>query len=413
MIESAINPALQEPTASRQEKITVLLVDDQPLVAEGIRKMLKDEQDVTFHYCQDPGLAIKMADAVHPTVILQDLVMPDIDGLLLVRYLRANPSTRAVPLVVLSSEEDPKVKAEAFALGVNDYMVKLPQKAELVARVRYHSGAYNSLLQRNEAYRQLEESQEAVRRDLADAADYVKSILPPKIAGERLHAEWRFIPSAALGGDSFGYHWLDDDHFAIYLLDVCGHGVGAALLSISVANLLRSQALPNTNFFAPHQVLKALNQRFQMEQQRNMFFTMWYGVYQRSRRRITYSSAGHPPAILVTGPTSKQTHTLSLRTQGLVVGGMPLTEYESATAAIEDFNRLYVFSDGLYEVFSKEGVILDLDNVIRFIERPREGLDLDQIVQYSQSVNGPGAFPDDVSILGISFNTSSGPLPGC
>lgn len=399
--------ANREPTTAVLEapaqQITVLLVDDQPLVAEGIQKMLKGETDVTFHYCQDPGEAIRVADAIHPTVILQDLVMPEIDGLLLVRYLRANPSTRTVPLIVLSSEEDPKIKAEAFALGVNDYMVKLPQKAELVARIRYHSGAYNSLLQRNEAYRQLEESQKELRRDLADAADYVTSILPPRIANDRVRADWRFIPSAALGGDSFGYHWLDDDHFAIYLLDVCGHGVGAALLSISVANVLRTQALPATNFLVPHEVLKSLNQRFQMEQQRNMFFTMWYGVYQRSTRSLVYSSAGHPPAILVTGPTSDTTKTFSLRTQGLVIGGLPGTSYESASVQVETFNRLYVFSDGLYEVFSKDGMILDLENVIHFIEQPRTGLDLDAIVQYSQSVNGPGPFPDDVSILGISF----------
>jgi sigma-B regulation protein RsbU (phosphoserine phosphatase) len=393
----------EDQSKPHQDTITVLLVDDQPVVAEGIRSMLKDEADVTFHYCQDPSLAIKTAEAVHPTVILQDLVMPDIDGLLLVRYLRANAATKTVPLVVLSSEEDPKIKADAFALGVNDYMVKLPQKAELVARIRYHSGAYNSLIQRNEAYRQLEESQEALRRDLADAADYVKSILPPKMESDCVRAEWRFLPSAALGGDSFGYHWLDDDHFAIYLLDVCGHGVGAALLSISVANLLRTQTLPNTNFFVPHEVLRALNERFQMDQQRNMFFTMWYGVYQHSHRLLTYASAGHPPAILVSGRTAKSTKTQKLRTQGLVVGGMPATEYESATATIEAFNRLYVFSDGLYEVFSKEGTILDLENVIQFIEQPRDSLALDQIIQYSQTVNGPGPFPDDVSLLGISF----------
>lgn len=402
--EDSYSPAVLDPLAiPREEPISVLLVDDQPMVAEGIRRMLAQESNVVFHYCQDPVQAIKMAENVHPTVILQDLVMPEIDGLLLVRYFRANISTRAVPLIVLSAEEDAKVKAEAFALGVNDYMVKLPDKAELVARIRYHSRAYTRLLQRDEAYRRLEESQDALKRDLADAAEYVKSILPTAIDDDRIQTVWKFIPSAALGGDSFGYHWLDDTHLAIYLLDVCGHGVGAALLSISIANLLRTQTLPETNFFQPEKVLASLNERFQMEEQRNMFFTMWYGVYDSSRRTIVYSSAGHPPAILISGATASKAETLRLRTQGLVVGAFRRTVYESAEVAVGPFNRLFLFSDGLYEVFSKDGTILDLENVIKTLEKPTPELNLEPVLDYARSVNGPGAFPDDVSILGIRF----------
>lgn len=383
--------------------VSVLLVDDQPTVAEGVRRMLADEKQLQFHYCQDPGQAIQMAAKVRPTVILQDLVMPEIDGLLLVRYFRANPATQSVPLIVLSAKEDAKVKAEAFALGVNDYMVKLPDKAELVARIRYHSKAYLHLLQRNEAYRKLEESQIALKRDLADAAEYVKSILPLPVNDERLESTWKFIPSADLGGDSFGYHWLDNQHFAIYLLDVCGHGVGAALLSITVANLLRTQTLPNTDFFQPDRVLASLNQRFQMEEQRNMFFTMWYGVYDCVNHTIRYSSAGHPPAILITGPSSAKSKTHRLCTHGLVIGAFRETEYVSKNVSIEVFNRFFVFSDGLYEVFSKEGKILDIENVIHQLEKPHPTLDLSPVLQYAQSVNGEGPFPDDVSILGIQF----------
>ena len=113
--------------------IRVLLVDDQPMVGETVRRMLADEPGVEFRFCPDPAAAIDTANEFKPTVILQDLVMPDIDGLQLVKYFRANPATREVPLVVLSSKEDPGVKARAFALGANDYMVKLPDKLEVVA----------------------------------------------------------------------------------------------------------------------------------------------------------------------------------------------------------------------------------------------------------------------------------------
>lgn len=150
---------MSDPVTLTQHRITVLLVDDQPMIGEAVRRMLAAEQDIDFHYCPDPIQAIKVANQVEPTVILQDLVMPEIDGLTLVRYFRANQPTREVPLIVLSSKEEPVTKAEAFALGANDYMVKLPDKLEVIARIRYHSKGYINLLERNEAYNALLESQ--------------------------------------------------------------------------------------------------------------------------------------------------------------------------------------------------------------------------------------------------------------
>ena len=129
----------QTASAIREHKITVLLIDDQAMIGEAVRRMLEHADDIDFHFCIDPGKAMKTAESVSPTVILQDLVMPEIDGLTLVKFFRANPATRDIPLIVLSSKEEPKVKAEAFALGANDYLVKLPDKIELVARIRHHS----------------------------------------------------------------------------------------------------------------------------------------------------------------------------------------------------------------------------------------------------------------------------------
>lgn len=125
--------------------MTVLLIDDQPIIGEAVRRMLACEEDIKFHYCNDPSQAIQTAIAVSPTVILQDLVMPNIDGLKLAQCLREHVATRNIPLIVLSTKDEPKVKAEAFALGINDYLVKLPDQIELVARIRYHSRAYSNL----------------------------------------------------------------------------------------------------------------------------------------------------------------------------------------------------------------------------------------------------------------------------
>ena len=137
-------------------RVTVLLIDDQRIIGEAVRRMLVDQPDIVFRYLNDPTQALQTAESVQPTVILQDLVMPQIDGLDLVAQFRQHAATREIPLVVLSTKEEPVIKAEAFARGANDYIVKLPDKLELLARIRYHSRGYISQLQRNEALAKLE-----------------------------------------------------------------------------------------------------------------------------------------------------------------------------------------------------------------------------------------------------------------
>ncbi len=138
----------------------VLLVEDQVAVTEAIRRCLADQPNMDFHSCTDPAEAVRVANQIKPTVILHDLVMPGMDGLTLVRQFRANASTQETPIIVLSTKEEPILKAQAFAAGANDYLVKLPDKLELIARIRYHSKAYQSSLQRDEAYRALHESRQ-------------------------------------------------------------------------------------------------------------------------------------------------------------------------------------------------------------------------------------------------------------
>jgi len=140
--------------------VMVLLVDDQAMVCEAVRRALASQPDIDFHYCPDAREALATATQIRPTVILQDLVMPGIDGLTLVSQYRSHPATREIPIIVLSTNDNAQVKGQAFAIGANDYLVKLPDKIELVARIRYHSKAYLNLLQRDAAYRALRESQQ-------------------------------------------------------------------------------------------------------------------------------------------------------------------------------------------------------------------------------------------------------------
>ena len=141
-------------------RVRVLLVDDQRIIAEAVHRLLHGQTDIDFQWTPHGNNALKEALAWKPTVVLQDLVMPDSDGFDVVLQFRQHEDMQHIPIIMLTSRDDPQLKAQGFAIGANDYLVKLPDRLELLARLRYHSAAYVRLLERNEAFRALRESQQ-------------------------------------------------------------------------------------------------------------------------------------------------------------------------------------------------------------------------------------------------------------
>lgn len=367
--------------------------------------MLEPETDIDFHYCADPTQALNRAKELSPTIILQDLVMPEIDGLLLLRFYRANAGTRDIPVIVLSSQEEAVTKARAFELGASDYLVKLPDRIELIARVRHHSNGYIHLLERNEAFEALRDSQRELAEDVAQAEKYVTSLLPERISSEALVTEWKFIPSSKLGGDSFGYHWVDDDHFACYLLDVCGHGVKAALMSVSAMNVLRAQSLAGCDFRDASQVLSALNNAFLMDNHNGMYFTIWYGVYNKVTHELNYSGAGHPPSLLISGPPEAPTSCQQLESQGPMNGVVEDMPYDGVRTPVEAGARLYLYSDGICELHKVDGSMWTFSEFIETMSAPLAVGEsaLERIHSTGRRVQGGNPFLDDFSILEVKF----------
>jgi two-component system, chemotaxis family, response regulator WspR len=195
-MSQAFSAGAEQEFALTAFKVRVLLVDDQLLVVEAVRRMLADQPDIEFHFVTDPACAVDCAQRLKPTVILQDLVMPGWDGFDLIRRYRTEPQLEHVPVIVLSAREEAASKAHGFAVGANDYLVKLPDRLELLARVRYHSGAYISRLQRDEAFRFLRESQKHLAEANIElqklaALDSLTGIANRRRFDELLQHEWQ------------------------------------------------------------------------------------------------------------------------------------------------------------------------------------------------------------------------------
>jgi sigma-B regulation protein RsbU (phosphoserine phosphatase) len=275
--------------------------------------------------------------------------------------------------------------------------------------IRVGDSNQRKLLQANERIemqkKELEASRKALSDDLSSAADYVISLIPPPLTDGPVLTEWKFIPSAQLGGDSLGYHWLDEEHFAMYLLDVCNHGVRPALLSMSVIDVLRAQNLADTDFREPGDVLTSLNKVFPMKNHHNLFFSIWYGVYKIKTRELAFASAGHPPALLFNGSVTNESKYIELRTPNLVIGGRPGTSYHSRKVSIVEGAILYIFSDGAYEVACPDGNLWDIRQMRDFLQRMllKNSPDLDRLIGFLERRQSSPVPEDDLSILKIQF----------
>ena len=239
-------------------------------------------------------------------------------------------------------------------------------------------------------------------RSLEGASRYVQSMLPSRITDGPVRTEWLLIPCARLGGDALGYQWIDDEHFSLYLLDVSGHGPEAAMLAVGVMNALRQKALPGADLREPAQVVKQLNAMFQMEDHSLMYFTLWYGVFHKPTRVLSYCSAGQHPAYLVhPGAAAPQ----PLRTANPAVGVTRAHDYQSASTPVPEDATLYLFSDGVFEIETQSGERWDIENLLpTLLEVAVPHLaETQRVYQSVQKVARRGPFDDDFSVLVTKF----------
>ncbi|MBI5248637.1 MAG: SpoIIE family protein phosphatase [Desulfomonile tiedjei] len=385
-----------------KKKNKILIVDDTPENIQVLMETLKDRYAIVAAINGEKALKIAATEP-RPDLILLDIMMPGMDGYEVCRRLKADEQLLDIPIIFVTAKTEVEDETLGFELGAVDYITKPFSIPVVKARVKAHLDLKR--LRDLEAIQRakLEATLGKLNSELAEAADYVKFLLPQPLTEGPLKAYWRFVPSTTLGGDALGYHWVDEDSFAIYLVDVCGHGVGAALHSVSVLNVLRSENLQNTDFRRPDQVLAGLNAVFPMEYHKDMYFTIWYGVYNRVSHLLTYASGGHPPALLIENMQGNGSEIQELKTPNLIIGGLADADFDRDEVPIKGPARLYVFSDGVFEITNDNGQSWGLDDLTAYLKDSGAWgkSSIDDLWAHVRQIAGSNTLEDDFSVLEI------------
>lgn len=316
---------------------SILVIDDDPISTLMLERILKKE-GYQVSITDNGAEGIEQFFQVKPALIICDWVMAEVDGLAVCHAVKAHQSFCATFFILLTSKGALSDRIEGLNAGADELLAKPIDPDELIARVRAGLRWYDTNLA-------LQRQTQKLEAELAEAANYVCSLLPPPMETP-FRIETLFLPSRQLGGDCFDYFWLSPTQMAIYLLDVSGHGLGSALPSVSILNLLRSRGLQDVDYQKPAAVLVGLNTMFQMSQQGGKYFTIWYGVFDTQSQQLTYACAGHPPALL----WNPEDCTLkTLKTAGLPIGFFPESEYVSDVHRVPEKSAIYLFSDGLFD----------------------------------------------------------------
>ena len=375
----------------------ILVVNSDAAVRDRLYQWLDAaEYDITL-WGEDPQ-AIDLKQFSEPLLIIGDWQQATAsDCLSTWQGWKAHPDTPPIFCLLLIATDHLDNLVPALAAGADDWLTYPLHEMTLRARLL----ACQQVLRLRQ---DLQAQKAQLQTELAEAEAYVRSLLPKDLT-QKVPINARFIPSSSLGGDCYDFYWLDPDYLVIYLLDVSGHGLGSALLSTSVLNMLRSQALPDVNFYRPEKVLQALNDTFQMNDQNEKYFTMWYGVYNRANRQLMYASAGHPPAVLISPQLGQQHLVEPLKTPGLPIGMLPDVQYSWNRCEIPPGSRLYLFSDGVYEIKQWDNTIMGLEDFIEILSTHNLNQPIDEILtQVNSRTQDRSAFSDDLSLLEVCLD---------
>lgn len=408
-----------EPESPVGRPASVLIVDDTPANLQILAAMLERRGYEIRPVCNGRE-ALLAAQTEPPDIILLDVNMPDMSGYEVCQRLKADAVLRRIPVIFISALCDELYKVKAFEFGGVDYVTKPFQTEELHARVATHLKLRSLQVDLEDANTRLAEVNERMSRDLQAAARIQETFLPtdvPRIAGASF--AWAYRPCDELAGDGLNIIPLGPGLVGLYVLDVSGHGVASALLSVTLSRLLASPAEPGSiltqaapgegtcDVTPPAEVAGRLNCLFPFHETIEQITTMVYGVLDVHRGEFRYTSAGHTSPVYVPHggePTW-------LESDGLPIG-LAEEPYEERIVKLGPADRLYLYSDGVPESMSPAGDLFGRHRLLESIAQGR-ALPLENsvthILERVDRWRGTGKGQDDISILAVEMSNTSDP----
>jgi sigma-B regulation protein RsbU (phosphoserine phosphatase) len=396
----------------------ILVVDDVPANLQVLTGMLKD-RGYKARPVPSGKLALLAARKDPPDLILLDINMPEMNGYEVCEHLKANEDLRGIPVIFISALNENLDKVKAFAIGGVDYITKPFQMEELHARVETHLKLRRLQIELEETNARLAKINNRMSRDLKAAARIQETFLPrkvPRVPGADF--AWVYRPCDELAGDGLNVIPLGGGKVGLYILDVSGHGVASALLSVTLSRLLSPPSDPSSILIRdgddrdrsaitpPAEVAARLNRLFPFDSATEQFATLVYGILDAATGEFRYVSAGHPgPVHLPTGADP-----VILEGQGFPIG-LADDAYEERSVRLGPADRLYLYSDGVPEAMDPAGRLFGDARLLEAIGRGRSGplregiaTLLGEVTQWHGSENPQ----DDISILAVDISVASG-----
>jgi sigma-B regulation protein RsbU (phosphoserine phosphatase) len=385
----------------------ILVVDDDEMNRDMLsRRLARSGYAVTL--AKDGLEALQRIDEQPFDLVLLDVMMPGMDGLQVLEQVRRTKSRSELPIVMATAKDASDDLVHALKLGANDYVTKPLDFPVVLARVQ-------TQLSLRKARKELEAAHERMRRELQAAAKVQQALIPshrPRIRGASF--TWSYLPCTELAGDILDVFSLGERQAGLYLLDVSGHGVASALLSVSVSRALSPRTAgsllhdphgpesPEQRYLSPARVAARLNERFPMDSRTGQYFTFLYGVLDLETNQLRYAAAGHPGPLQVPRAGSALHH----KGEGLPIGWFPNASYEERIVSLAPGDRLYFYSDGLPEAESLEGSFFGAPRLAETLERLRDRSleeSVDALVGELRSWCGDKGPADDVSLVALEL----------
>jgi len=389
----------------------IFIVDDNMVNRKLLAAILKKEGYELLE-AVNGGEAVALALKEQPDLILLDIMMPVKDGYQVCRELKADKRTSSIPIIFLSAKTQVEDKIKGLDLGGSDYVTKPFDRGEVLARVRAHLKIASLTKEVFEANKELVKKQQRLQEDLEAAGGIQRSLLPQKPPDmEIMDVAWRFTPCESIGGDIFNVVRLDEDHWGIYVLDVSGHGVPAALVAVSVSQVLHPQQglllkktikpPPYYKVVSPSGVLSKLDDEFPMERF-DKYFTISYIVLNVKNGSIRYSNAAHPPPMLL-----HESGTIEFLDKGGTIIGMGgILPFEEGEIRARKGDKLFIYTDGIVEYQNRDGELYGEERFEKELKRLKNepiSVIIDSVMDTLMEFGDNNDPQDDITLLGIEF----------